>query len=159
MSSIIINEDKIIKYLIHISDIHIRNNERTEEYNEVFNMLYQKLDTLKNKKSSIIVLCGDILHSKNSLTPNGVQLFLNFMKNLSKRFPVFLIAGNHDCNLNNKEEIDPLTSLLSLSSNNIWYLKNTGIYQYGNILFYVLKIIILKHYVRLNKNLIIYLKK
>jgi len=56
-----------IKYVYHISDIHVRrfehkNKHRQIEYNEVFDRLYKKIKlqigTLKHK--SIIILTGDI---------------------------------------------------------------------------------------------------
>src|SRR4051794_39088254 len=58
-----------IAYVYHISDIHIRNTQRHTEYKEVFERTYQKLRTLvgSNKKKSLIVLTGDIMHTKTEL--------------------------------------------------------------------------------------------
>jgi len=55
------------KKIIHISDIHIRLNQRHEEYIECFKNLYEDIDKYK-KEECIIVITGDILHDKTSLT-------------------------------------------------------------------------------------------
>jgi len=48
----------------HISDIHIRNDQRYDEYNEVFDNLFLELRNDINEKNneSLIVITGDILH-------------------------------------------------------------------------------------------------
>src|SRR5947208_990519 len=53
-----------IKYIYHLSDIHIRNNQRHVEYNEVFERTYKKLrfQIGDDKKHSLIVVTGDIVH-------------------------------------------------------------------------------------------------
>ena len=40
----LINSNKIeIKYIYHLSDIHIRNTQRHDEYKEIFERTYQKI--------------------------------------------------------------------------------------------------------------------
>ena len=55
-----------IQYIYHLSDIHIRKANRFVEYVEVFNRTYKKLSLMigQNKKKSLIVLTGDIMHLK-----------------------------------------------------------------------------------------------
>ena len=135
------NNTNDVKRIYHLADIHIRLDlRRHNEYKIVFNRLYEYL---KNEKDGIIVVCGDILHSKNELSPEVVQMTINFFKNLGNIMDVFIIMGNHDVNLSNKNKLDSLTPLLSEINckNNVHYLKDTGIYIYKNISFSVISII------------------
>jgi|SaaInlStandDraft_4_1057021.scaffolds.fasta_scaffold03094_3 DNA repair exonuclease SbcCD ATPase subunit/predicted MPP superfamily phosphohydrolase len=129
---------KNIKYIYHMADIHIRlHKRRYAEYKEVFNKLYDYLDNEPNKDKSLIVICGDILHSKNELNPESVTLIVDFLKRLGNMMDVILIMGNHDCNLSNKNNIDSLTPLVNeiSSDHKLFYLRETGIYKYNNISF------------------------
>ena len=65
--------DKSIKNVYHIADIHIRQYKRHEEYLLVFDNLYKELIKQNNLEESIIVIVGDILHSKNELTPELID--------------------------------------------------------------------------------------
>lgn len=128
-----------IKYVYHMSDIHIRNTQRHTEYNSVFERVYSKLRTLigNDKKSSLIVLTGDIMHTKTKLSPEAFQMAHQFFKTLNEIAPVILIPGNHDCNLSNKDRLDALSPIVDDVGglDNLYYLKRSGIYQYHNIVF------------------------
>ena len=139
--NLLYNNNEPVKYIFHLADIHIRLDiRRHKEYNLVFERLYEYL---KKQKNGIVVVCGDILHSKNELSPEVVQMTINFFKNLGNIMDVFIIMGNHDVNLSNKNKLDSLTPLLSEINckNNVHYLKNTGIYNYKNITFSVISIL------------------
>uniref|UniRef100_A0A6C0CAV2 Calcineurin-like phosphoesterase domain-containing protein n=1 Tax=viral metagenome TaxID=1070528 RepID=A0A6C0CAV2_9ZZZZ len=133
-----------IKYVYHLSDIHIRNNQRHAEYNEVFERTYKKIRTMIGDRvmSSLIVVTGDIVHAKTEMSPESISVVYYFFKNLSDIAPVILIPGNHDCNLSNRNRMDALTPIVDDIGKltNLYYLKNTGIYQYQNILFGVTSI-------------------
>lgn len=130
---------KEIKYVYHLADIHIRNYQRHQEYQEVFNRLYKKI----KDEHSIIVIAGDIMHSKTELSPEAINITYYLFKRLSEIAPVFIIAGNHDCNLSNKNRLDALSPIVEDIGNlpNFYYLKKSGIYQYYNILFGVTSIL------------------
>ena len=142
----IINDDKDLRVskIYHISDIHIHLQAKHVEYRLVFKRLYnilkeyQKIHEQNNEKS-IIVITGDILHSKTELTPECIELTREFMKKLSKIMPTFFIAGNHDLNINNDERLDALTPIYNgiAKSYNLYYLDKTSLYVYGNIIFSV----------------------
>ena len=66
---------KQINYIYHLADIHIRPLERHNEYREVFNNLYEYLKIQNNLEESLIVICGDIIHEKDKLTPELIILF------------------------------------------------------------------------------------
>lgn len=125
-----------VKKIYHMADIHIRlNSDRHNEYKEVFEKVYLEIN--KDSTDSIIVLCGDILHSKNELSPECVDLTIEFIKNLSNITDLIMIMGNHDGNLSNKTKLDSLSPLIKeiKSKNNIHYLLNSGIYIYSNLVF------------------------
>jgi DNA repair exonuclease SbcCD ATPase subunit len=133
-----------IKKIYHISDIHINLYKKHDEYNHVFGNLYSflKKDIQKYKYElydSILVVTGDILHSKTELSPESIQLTYDLFYELSSILPVVVIAGNHDANLSNKNRLDSLSPIIgSLDMNPdipLFYLKNTGIYEMGNITF------------------------
>ena len=124
--------------IYHISDIHIRLKERHQEYREVFEQLYKKLS--RKKKNALIVLTGDILHSKTDLTPECIDLTLEFFNKLVSLMPTILIAGNHDANLSNNSTMDALSPLVKHLGPNFYYLKETGVYEFDNLSFAVVSV-------------------
>jgi DNA repair exonuclease SbcCD ATPase subunit/predicted phosphodiesterase len=133
-----------VRYVYHISDIHIRNTQRHIEYKEVFERTYQKLKNQigSNKKISLIVLTGDIMHTKTEMSPESFSIAQDFFKALNEIAPVVLIPGNHDCNLSNKDRMDALSPIVAgnVKFDDLFYLKQSGIYQYHNIIFGVTSI-------------------
>lgn len=129
----IITTKVTIKYLYHISDIHIRRYDRHNEYEYVFDKLYNYLKTVD---SGLIVITGDILHNKDNLTPDCITKTRTFLETLSNIMPVIMIAGNHDIVENNNGIRDSLKAILDGKQyKNIHYLEKTGVYIYGNIKF------------------------
>lgn len=125
-----------IRYVYHVSDIHIRNTQRHEEYREVFAKLYQFIATNRDQlANSIIIVTGDIMHTKTELSPEAVSLAHHFFRNLSDLTTVVVIPGNHDCNLSNRSRMDALTPIIQETGQfvNLFYLKHTGLYCLNNI--------------------------
>jgi DNA repair exonuclease SbcCD ATPase subunit len=137
------SSDIVIDKIIHIADIHIRLSKLHLEYNQVFQNLYNELNLIKtNHPKSIICLCGDLLHSKDELKPDTIIITWNFIKNLSDIFPLFIITGNHDTIELNNDKIDSITAILKdRPIENTYYLLNSGVYIYNNIIFGVSSII------------------
>ena len=135
----IINSDVIVHQIFHISDIHIRLYQRMKEYQFCFDELYKTLLSKTHQdKNNIIVITGDIVHSKNELSPECDTKTFDFLSTLASIFPTFLIAGNHDALLNNRNRMDTLSSILhQRNTKNLYFLKNTNVYQYGNVYFHV----------------------
>jgi DNA repair exonuclease SbcCD ATPase subunit len=141
----IINYRTEIKHIIHISDIHINLQKRHDEYRKIFQKLYHHIDTIKkehniksNKSSSvIIVLTGDILHSKSDLSPECISITYEFIKTLCSLLPLVIIPGNHDTNMNNKQNLDSLTPIICDLPENypIHYFNKTGLWLMNNLLF------------------------
>ena len=122
--------------IFHISDIHIRLFSRREEYEHVFQNLYTCLSAHPKKDSALTVITGDILHNKADLTPECILMTLEFLKNLGQITPTLMIAGNHDALLNNRDRVDSLTGILvDRTPENVFYLKDTGFYRFGKLLF------------------------
>jgi DNA repair exonuclease SbcCD ATPase subunit len=134
---------KKIKYIYHLADIHIRLNDRIDEYNKVFDRLYKSIELQGNYDESIIVLAGDIFDAKTNLKTESLELFDKLME-LLKLMPIIMIAGNHDGNMTNNNKKDALAYVASIYDrlyearyNNIhklYYLNETGIYESENLI-------------------------
>ena len=128
-----------LKKIYHISDIQIRNLKRHIEYEQVFNNLYDYIK--KDTKDAVVFIGGDIAHSKTDMSPELVDQLSRLFKNLSELCPTLLIAGNHDCNLNNKSRLDVLTPIVdNIKNENLHYLKDTGVYYIADTAFSVLDV-------------------
>ena len=123
--------------VIHIADVHIRNFKRHDEYESVFQRVYDYCrEEVQQNKNTIIYLAGDIVHAKTDMSPELIVQTRNFFVNLAKIAPVILIAGNHDMNLNNRNRLDALTPIVdSIDTPDFFYLKETGVYTFGGVHF------------------------
>ena len=125
-----------LKYIHHISDIQIRNLKRHREYEEVFEKTYEEIR--KNKDNAVVYIGGDIAHSKTDMSPELIDQLSRLFKNLADICPTIIIAGNHDCNLNNRSRMDCLTPIVdNLKHTNLHYLKDTGVYKCADVSFVV----------------------
>ena len=125
-----------LKYIHHISDIQIRNLKRHKEYEEVFERTYEEVK--KHKDNAVAYIGGDIAHSKTEMSPELVDQLSRLFKNLADICPTIIIAGNHDCNLNNLSRMDVLTPIVNnLKHPNLHYLKHSGIYKCADVKFVV----------------------
>ncbi len=124
-----------IDNVIHISDVHIRNFKRHDEYESVFNRVYDYCrEQVQQNKNTIIYLAGDIVHAKTDMSPELIVMTRNFFVNLVEITPVILIAGNHDMNLNNRSRLDALSPVAdSIDTPDFFYLKETGVYTFCDI--------------------------
>jgi DNA repair exonuclease SbcCD ATPase subunit len=95
----------MLRYIFHISDLHIRNGDkkysRYDEYNNVFNetitSLNKNITNMNLSKSDfLIIITGDIFHNKNNIGNYGLLLYKNFLSELIKIGKVIIIHGNHD---------------------------------------------------------------
>src|SRR3989304_5612131 len=133
---------KKIRYLFHISDIHIRKSHlRKDEYLEVFNELCNYFKSREEILSeSLICVTGDIFHEKCQYNEISIELFFKFFVNLLAYCPIMAIAGNHDSfvmrNEYKKDGIYPLI-INAIGAHKLYYLQKTGIYIYENLAFYV----------------------
>src|SRR5271170_1042573 len=85
-----------------------------------------------DKRNSIAVICGDILHDKCYYSDHSINLLFDFIKMVSSIVPIIMIGGNHDVVYNMKR--DGLKMLLDQFSN-VYYLLESKYYIYNNIIF------------------------
>ena len=130
-----------VEKIYHLADLHIRNLKRHKEYREVFQKFLDNVDR-DNIENSIIYLAGDIAHAKTEMSPELVREISWFLTECANRKETFLITGNHDCNLNNNYRLDVLTPIIeNLNNERIHYLRDTGVYNFGNLTFVVYSIL------------------
>jgi len=125
-----------VEVIYHMADIHIRKStNRHEEYNGVFERLYKKIKNEKRK--SIIVICGDILHEKCNYNEISLGVIFGFMEKLVNITDVIIIMGNHDGYTLRENKRDALLPILERikGKNKLFYLKERGIYEYENLIF------------------------
>ena len=125
-----------IEIINHLADIHIRKStNRHEEYKKVFERLYRELK--KEKKKSVTVICGDILHEKCNYNEISLEVVFEFMEKLVNITDVIMIMGNHDgytLKENRRDALEPIVNRIK-GKNKLYYLKDSGIYEYENIVF------------------------
>jgi DNA repair exonuclease SbcCD ATPase subunit/DNA repair exonuclease SbcCD nuclease subunit len=131
----ILNNKSKIEKIYHIGDVHVmKNNNRDEEYREVFESLYENIK--KDTKNALIVCTGDVFN--DGLSPSSIILVKNLFSKLSELCDIVIFRGNHDqTSRSNSETIDFLFPVLYKleSKNKIHVLGKTGSYIYGNLIF------------------------
>ena len=124
-----------LKRIYHIADLHFRLVRRHEEYRIILSKFYEDIKET-GTEDSIIAILGDVVHSKLDLSPEIVDEASDFLRTCANICPTFLVAGNHDCNLSNKNRLDSLSPLVkNLNHPNLFYLRETGVYKIANCLF------------------------
>ena len=122
-----------VDYIVHLSDVNIRLTKRHQEYREVFAKIYEEVK--KTPANTVIINTGDSFHSKCDLSPEAVQIASEFFKSLSDLRPTVVIAGNHDCLLTNVTRLDSISPIVeNLAHDNLYYLKESKLYSFANIL-------------------------
>lgn len=131
----ILNKDKKINTIYHLGDIHIRrNNERDNEYLEIFAQLNNEIK--KDVKNALIICTGDIFN--DGLSPSAIILAKQLFLGLCELCDVIVFRGNHDqTTKSNPEAIDYLSPILYKleTTYKIYILNQSGAYKYGNIVF------------------------
>ena len=129
-----------LKRIYHIADIHIRNIKRHKEFREVFYSMFEEIKK-RGTEDSIIYLAGDIAHAKLEMSPELVSEISWLFTECNKLCPTIVIAGNHDCNMNNSDRMDVLTPIVdALKLPNLHYLRDTQVYGIGDVDFAVFSI-------------------
>ena len=102
-----------------------------------YSIVYMK-KIKENKDNAVAYIGGDIAHSKCDMSPELVDQLSRLFKNLADIVPTIIIAGNHDCNLNNRSRLDVLTPIVeNLNHPNLHYLKDSGAYKCADTTFVV----------------------
>lgn len=118
----------MVSKIFHLSDIHIRVYKRHEEYKNTFDRLFGSIENNKDD-NSICIVTGDIVHSKINTSAEMFDLLRYFLDSLSDIVPTYIILGNHDMNLKNKNRLDPITPVVdSLNKDGLTILKGTEVH-------------------------------
>jgi DNA repair exonuclease SbcCD nuclease subunit len=121
----------MIDKIVHFSDLHLRLYKYHDLYKTI---LTDMLEQFKKIKPNRIIFSGDLLHSKNQLTPELIDISVWLLDECSKIAKTILIFGNHDGLVNNNERLDSITPIVdSMKNPNIIYYKDRGIYEDENV--------------------------
>ena len=106
----------MVKCVIQVADIHVRNMMRHEEYVEQFeNFIESCRDVIrkgKYEKDEVrILICGDLVHQKNTISNELITLISIFIRKLEDVAKVLVYTGNHDLVVNNLGRMDTLTAI------------------------------------------------
>ena len=124
----------MIKRLVHFSDIHIRLFKDHELYKKILRQMFGEWGSIAPDR---IVFTGDLVHSKNQMTPELVEFVAWVLTECSKIAKTIIVIGNHDFLENNSSRLDALTPIVdSLQDENIVYLKKEfHLYAYNYQIF------------------------
>lgn len=123
--------NKEVTHIVQVADIHIRLVQRHEEFRLVFDKFYKELE--KTPKSTIVVVVGDLTHSKTDVSPEVIKLTSEFLVNTSKIRPTIVTKGNHDMSVSNLHRMDVLHPIMNMISNeNLYYMDDTTPVQVGS---------------------------
>lgn len=121
----------MISKIIHYSDLHIRLFKDHDLYREILTEAFKQW---KEHKPDRIVFTGDLVHSKNQMTPELVEMISWVLTECSKIAKTIIIPGNHDFLENNVTRLDALSPVIdALNNPNIVYYKTRGEYEDENI--------------------------
>lgn len=113
--------------ILHVSDVHLMNLKRHDEHLRAFDQLYREAI---EHKPDVIVVAGDVYHSKVTISPEAHKIVGDFLRKLTSIAEVYLIAGNHDmlANRNREDSLTPIVSALNLDK--LHYLKYSQEYEF-----------------------------
>jgi len=120
-----------IKKIVHFSDLHLRLFKQHDLYKKQLEKCFKRWEELKPDR---IVFTGDLVHSKNQMTPELINLVSWVMTKCAHICKSIFLVGNHDFLENNHNRLDALTPIVeNLDNPNIIYYKDEGVYEDNNI--------------------------
>lgn len=121
----------MINKIVHFSDLHIRLFKDHDLYREIITDMLNQFGQIKPDR---IVFTGDLVHSKNQMTPELIEIVAWVLTECAKIAKTILIPGNHDFLNNNLSRLDALTPIIdSLKNPDIFYYKDRGVYEDENV--------------------------
>ena len=128
----------MIKYVIHIADIHIPNSEDLKPFSEMIEQFLVELyNEVKNfdKDEFRIVISGDIFDQKIRSSNEAKVIFHTMLNYLNAIGKTIIIAGNHDMLENNRDRKDSISPTFNIKNvyENITYLDKELDYKSGLI--------------------------
>lgn len=126
--------------IIHVSDTHFRNEEHfSAPLTQIVDDFFNSLDFNDySPENSLIVVTGDILSAKMSLTASGMKLLMYFLSSRPD-YRMLVIPGNHDFNQVDGKSLGLLEALFSTDQfPHVTFLSKTGVYNVANVQFALL---------------------
>lgn len=121
--------------IIHFSDLHWRMFKHHDTWKKVLIEAFNQWSEIKPYR---IIFTGDLVHSKNQLTPELIDMVSWTLTECAKIAPTILIIGNHDFLEKNEDRLDALSPIINnLNNPNITYYKNTGVHEDKDIVWCV----------------------
>jgi len=136
VSELPIITNKQYTHIYHIADVHIRLLERHDEYNAVFNKLYNEIKTnASNGTIGLMVIPGDLFHTKKYMFPETFVCAREFLCTLGSLVDTVVISGNHDLveNTTNQNSKGFLHAFDYSKLPGVFFLQDSGLYQFGNV--------------------------
>ena len=138
-----------VSHIVHIADLHVRIGSaaaaRVEEYDRVFHRFLDEIAALPAVRdgTALCAISGDVFHNKGRLDSVAGQRFFLWLNRLLGLLPVVVICGNHDF----RQEDPAFTDMIELMvapyegrQQPIFYLRETGTYQWENLCIGVVRI-------------------
>jgi DNA repair exonuclease SbcCD nuclease subunit len=121
----------VIKKLVHFSDLHVKLFKDHGQYRKI---LENAINQWKEIEPDRIVFTGDLVHSKNQMTPELIEFVAWILTECANIAKTIIIPGNHDFLVNNIDRLDALSPIIdSLNNKNIVYYKDRGVYEDDNV--------------------------
>ena len=121
----------MINKLVHFSDLHIRLFKDHELYKSILEDMFKQWGEIAPDR---IVFTGDLVHSKNQMTPELIEMVSWVLTECSKIAKTIVIIGNHGFLENNMSRLDASSPIVdSLKNENVFYYKDRGVYTDENI--------------------------
>ena len=107
----------MITKIIACADIHIPALKGIDELKEILSKFIDQCKNIINEEgpeSVRIVVAGDLLHNKISITNESILAAHWFFSELDKLCKTIVIIGNHDFLMNNMDRVDSLSPLFDI---------------------------------------------
>lgn len=134
----------MIKYIISIGDIHVRNFKRMDETGEFLEKFVEYCRAFVEKhgaESVRIIIAGDLFDQKITVSNESTTYVSWLLRRLNEITTTYVICGNHDYLMNNSTRMCSLTPIFTMSDfDNCKYLDKemgymSGIYEDDNVAF------------------------
>jgi len=121
----------MINKIIHFSDLHIRLYKDHDLYRQILTDAFSQWNEIQPDR---IVFTGDLVHSKNQMTPELVEFIVWVLEECAKISKTIILIGNHDFLETNMERLDAITPIVdAIKNTNISFLYERGVYSDDNV--------------------------
>ncbi len=104
----------MINRLVHFSDLHVRLFKDHDLYRRILSQAFQEWKVLSPDR---IVFTGDMVHSKNQMTPELIEFVAWVLTECASIAKTIVIIGNHDMIESNLERLDSISPIVNSLNN------------------------------------------